>query len=154
MDVQMEDASPIRAQERNASINAPQDTPNQSNNTTPALPPISSLPSLPSIASLPPAPSTHGVHGVGSQPLAPFPSTTSASAPIVSTSAVSASAAQPDPAKLEAIRKATLNSYKNRFLNLRDKFDRVNAVSIAFYYSYIVFTLILHFHHGYMYHNI
>jgi hypothetical protein len=36
--------------------------------------------------------------------------------------------AQIDPAKLEAIRKATLNSYKNKFLNLRDKFDKVNAV--------------------------
>jgi hypothetical protein len=36
--------------------------------------------------------------------------------------------AQVDPAKLEALRKATLNSYKNKFLNLRDKFDRVNAV--------------------------
>jgi hypothetical protein len=36
--------------------------------------------------------------------------------------------AQIDAAKLEAIRKATLNSYKNKFLNLRDKFDKVNTV--------------------------
>jgi len=35
---------------------------------------------------------------------------------------------QIDAAKLEAMRKATLNSYKNKFLNLRDKFDKVNTV--------------------------
>lgn len=126
MDVQMEDASPVRAQERNSNV----DTPNQSQSTTPALPPISSLPSLPP---LPPAPSTHGTQGASSQPLAPFPSATSASAPSVSTPAAAAApATQPDPAKLEALRRATLNSYKNRFLNLRDKFDRVNAVSFLF----------------------
>ena len=39
---------------------------------------------------------------------------------------------QIDAAKLEAIRKATLNSYKNKFLNLRDKFDKVNAVCYHF----------------------
>ena len=33
-----------------------------------------------------------------------------------------------DAAKLDAIRKATLHSYKNKFLNLRDKFDKINAV--------------------------
>ncbi|PVF98128.1 hypothetical protein CPB86DRAFT_759059 [Serendipita vermifera] len=44
-----------------------------------------------------------------------------------------AAAAQVDPAKLEALRKATLNSYKNKFLNLRDKFDRVNATNTEYH---------------------
>lgn len=39
---------------------------------------------------------------------------------------------QIDAAKLEAIRKATLNSYKNKFLNLRDKFDKVNATNTEY----------------------
>lgn len=58
-----------------------------------------------------------------------------ASQPLQSTAATTTTAAPPvqiDPAKLEAIRKATLNSYKNKFLNLRDKFDKVNAVSWTF----------------------
>jgi hypothetical protein len=46
----------------------------------------------------------------------------------ISTGTMPTVPAQIDPAKLEAIRKATLNSYKNKFLNLRDKFDKVNAV--------------------------
>ncbi|KAG8777806.1 hypothetical protein FRC19_011626 [Serendipita sp. 401] len=50
----------------------------------------------------------------------------------LNSTAGSASQPQTDAAKLEALRKATLHSYKNKFLNLRDKFDKVNATNAEY----------------------
>jgi hypothetical protein len=61
----------------------------------------------------------------------------------ISTGTMPTVPAQIDPAKLEAIRKATLNSYKNKFLNLRDKFDKVNAVRRGLGSSGVVISVLL-----------
>ncbi|KAG8843838.1 hypothetical protein FRB91_003052 [Serendipita sp. 411] len=57
---------------------------------------------------------------------------TSLLGPSLNSTAGSASQPQTDAAKLEALRKATLHSYKNKFLNLRDKFDKVNATNAEY----------------------